>query len=492
MEFVEPLLREAGTVPKKTGFFGLSLRASVVGIGVMVVALLVAVTAGAVPGGIVAAVGVLAIVPMSVTIRGRSVYEQVEIMWQFWRKKRSGQLTIHTGPSFASPGRALPLVLGRMEMIEWPTDGVGNPFGLLRLPSTGHYTVVLKCWPGGEEARTQDERNLATLEWGRYLAQLSLPGDIVAAQVVVESFPATGQGLAWRVEQHLSPNSPPLAQEVMRESAETFPTGALTQECRLSLTFQAGSKRTREDGEAMAAELANRLPALYQDLMGAGVQALPMTGAQLTQVAHRAFVPEAEADLEFAHLTGEETGLEWTTCGPETTKTEWASYRHAGGVSSVWEMMMAPQSRFTDQVLLPLLAPTPDLPRKRVTITYRPVRAADATKIVDKEYKDALIALQTGKAVKSAAAEVRLQSTEQARDEQVRGAGLVRYSLLLTITEDSAETLPSAEAILQGLSTRSRISIQRAYGFQDMAFQAGLGLGVLLPEHVSTSGMGRR
>lgn len=491
MDFVEPLLREAGTVPKKTGFFGLSLRASMVGIAGMVVALIVAVTAGPVPGALVGVGVVVVIVPMSVTVRGRSVYEQVEIMWQFWRKKRAGGLVTHVGPSLTPDGRPLPLVLGKMELIEWPTDGVGNPFGLLRLADRGEYTVCLRCWPGGEEARTQDERNLATLEWGRYLAQLALPGDIVAAQVVVESFPATGQGLAWRVEQTLSPTAPALAQEVMVESAETFPTGALTQECRLAITFQAESKRTRSDGEAMAAELANRLPALYQDLMGAGVQALPMTGDQLTQVAHRAFVPEAEADLEFAHLTGEETGLEWETCGPETTRTEWASYRHAGGVSSVWEMMVAPQSRFTDQVLVPLLAPTPDLPRKRVTITYRPVRAADATKIVDKEYKDALIALQTGKAVKSAAAEVRLQSTEQARDEQVRGAGLVRYSLLLTITEDAPEALPQAEAILQGLSTRSRLSIQRAYGFQDMAFQAGLGLGVVLSEHVSTTGLGR-
>lgn len=491
MDFVEPLLREAGTVPKKTGFFGLSLRASMVGIAGAVFALVLAVAAGPVPGLVAAGIVVLAIVPMSVTVRGRSVYEQVEIMWQFWRKKRAGELVTHVGPSFTPGGRSLPLVLGKMELIEWPTDGVGNPFGLLRLADRGEYTVCLRCWPGGEEARTQDERNLATLEWGRYLAQLALPGDIVAAQVVVESFPATGQGLAWRVERTLSPTAPVLAQEVMVESAETFPTGALTQECRLSVTFQASSKRTREDGEAMAAELANRLPALYQDLMGAGVQALPMTSSQLIHVAHRAFVPEAEADLEFAHLTGEETGLEWATCGPETTRTEWASYRHAGGVSSVWEMMAAPQSRFTDQVLVPLLVPSPDLPRKRVTITYRPVKAADATKIVDKEYKDALIALQTGKAVKSAAAEVRLQSTEQARDEQVRGAGLVRYSLLLTITEDAPEAIPQAEAILQGLSTRSRLSIQRAYGFQDMAFQAGLGLGVLLPEHASTAGLGR-
>ncbi len=486
-------LYSSGTVPKKTGFFGLSLKASMVAMGGAVLALISAVFIGPKVGLVLAIITVASIAPMAITVRGRSIYEMAEILMQWLKRKHNGSTVYRSGPHSRIPGglRPLPGVLSEMTLHEWSSDGLGNPFGILHLKRFNEYTIVLECHPGGDEALTVDEMNIMTAEWGRYIAQLSLPGDIVAATVVVESVPSSGQRLFSEVESEIVPTAPDLAAEVMYQSAEIIPSGQTSTFARLSITFKAMNNETRQDWEAMAAELANRLPAFYRDLLGAGVQALPMSAADIVSTAHRAYVPEAEYDLETASIHHEDTGLTWDTCGPTTAVTEWDKYRHAGGVSVVWEMTTAPESVFTDEVLRPLLAPHDGAQRKRIALFYRPVKAGDATRIVDKEYKDSLTALNTGKAVKSAAAEMRLQATEQARDEQVRGAGLALYSMLLSITEPSIETVPSASAILESLSTQSRLGIQRAYAFQDIAFAASLGLGVLLPDHVSTNAVGK-
>ena len=150
-------------------------------------------------------------------------------------------------------------------------------------------------------------------------------------------------------------------------------------------------------------------------------------------------------------------------------------------------MQSPPDSVFPDSVLKPLLDPHDELTRKRLTMFYRPFTAGDATKKVDREYKDALVALNQGKGVKSAASELRLQATEQARHEQVRGAGLVRYSALMTVTCTAGQDVATASAITESLAARARLRLRRAYGEQDAAFAAGLGAGVLLSDHSSMS-----
>jgi hypothetical protein len=146
---------------------------------------------------------------------------------------------------------------------------------------------------------------------------------------------------------------------------------------------------------------------------------------------------------------------------------------------------------FPDTVLKPLLDPHDDLPRKRLTLVYRPFSAGDATKKVNREHRDAMAAINQKKGVVSAGAELRLQTTNQARQEQVRGAGLVRYSALMTITCATAQEVPTAAAILESLSARASLRLVRAYGEQDAAFAASLGVGVLLGDHSSTSKIAR-
>lgn len=484
-------LYASGTLPRKTGFFGLSLRATISGISAIVVCLLL----GMIAGMLYAAIGVLfaaiVLAPMAITIGHRSIYEWGIMRVQWWRRRASGSTVYRSGPHSRVPGGTyrLPGVLARTSL-HVGTDRLGNEFGMIyrRSGMSGagaEYTVIFECFPGGDEALTQSELDLMTADWGAYLAGLGLPGDIKAAVVVVENTPATGQRLAWEVEQIIADSRSQIASQVMRESAQTFPSGRAQTHARLAITFEATTRARRTDPEEMATELARRLPGLYEDLIGAGVEATPMSAAQIVSMVHRSYNPSAEADFEQLDVLGQDHGLDWEDAGPATAVTKWGSYRHDGVESVVWELQAPPESVFPDSVLKPLLNAHDELDRKRVTLIYRPYTAGDATKQVDREYKDALTAMQHGKGVKSASAELRVQATEQARQEQVRGAGLVRYSALMTVTCRDGDDVATASAITEALTARSRLRFRRAYGQQDAAFAAALGVGLYLSDHTT-------
>ena len=85
-----------------------------------------------------------------------------------------------------------------------------------------------------------------------------------------------------------------------------------------------------------------------------------------------------ENDFEELDIAEQPHGVAWEDAGPGRARTKWGHYRHDGATSVVWEMAAPPESVFADTVLKPLLAPHDDLPRKRLTLVYRPYSAGDA------------------------------------------------------------------------------------------------------------------
>src|SRR5690606_7561322 len=195
--------------------------------------------------------------------------------------------------------------------------------------------------------------------------------------------------------------------------------------------------------------------------------------------------PASQADLEVAASEPEGHGLDWADAGPVSHDEKWDHFIHDGGRSVTWEMDAAPEGAVDERVLQRLLAPNPEVPRKRIAIVYRPHSAADAAEIVDDDFKNALVAQQSERGVVSAAATLRVGATQQAREEQARGHGVTRFGALVTITEPLRGDLPRIEAITRDLSTQARLKIRRCYRYQGAAFAASLGCGVILPEHAT-------
>jgi len=257
-------------------------------------------------------------------------------------------------------------------------------------------------------------------------------------------------------------------------------------EARLAITLRATTPQRRKDPAEQALEIARRLPGIVAAVEEAGVRARPMTADEITAFVRRSFDPASQPDLEAATTDPGGHGLAWSDAGPNEHDERRDHYRHMGATSVTWEMDNAPQGVVTERVLARLLEPNPELPRKRVAVIYRPHSAAEATKIVDTDYRDALVASQNQRGgITSAASVIRVAATEQARTEQARGHGVACYGVMVTVTNPADADLPRIEALTKDLAVQCRLRIRRSYRYQAAAFAASLGVGVLLPEHGS-------
>lgn len=130
-----------------------------------------------------------------------------------------------------------------------------------------------------------------------------------------------------------------------------------------------------------------------------------------------------------------------------------------------------------------LLLPHQEITRKRVTLLYRPHDAVSASRVVERDRRDALFKAQQAK-VAQARDSVMVRAAEQAAREEATGAGVVRFAMLVTATVLSHEELPLAAAVVDTLAAPSRILLRRVYGSQASAFAAALPLGIVLPSHL--------
>jgi hypothetical protein len=121
--------------------------------------------------------------------------------------------------------------------------------------------------------------------------------------------------------------------------------------------------------------------------------------------------------------------------------------------------------------------------RKRVTLVYRPHDPGTAAELVEADVRSAQF-LATSRRQGSARDDLALRSARQSAAEEAAGAGVVRFSLLVTLTVDQPGQRRHAERVLEGLGATARLQLRRAWGAPAVTFAAGLPTGILLPEHV--------
>jgi hypothetical protein len=232
----------------------------------------------------------------------------------------------------------------------------------------------------------------------------------------------------------------------------------------------------------MAREIGTRLPGLGAGLAmtGAG-EARPMTARALCEAVRIAYDPSVQAAVELAQATGG-TQLTWSQAGPSASQEYWGHYLHDSAASISYTMAEAPRGEVMSGVLAGLLAPHPAILRKRVALIYRPHDPATAARIVERDKRDAQFKL--GGARLAARDAVQIAAAEQSAREEAKGAGVVRFAMIVTATVGDPAQLPQAAAAIDTLAPPARVQLRVAYGAQSAAFSAGLPIGIVLPFHV--------
>ncbi|WP_249645228.1 SCO6880 family protein [Nocardia sputi] len=472
--------------PRSAGFFGLTWGVSLLGLGLIIMVMVgFLITRSLLSAGVLILAAAVVFTPLAVTRDGRTGWEIVLLRVQFAAARARGEHVYRAGRFSRLPGIAkLPGLLADSRLSEYETAG-GKRFAMLHIRRSDHYTVVLKVIPRGKELVDQAQIDAWVEGYGQFLATQSRGGEVVAVCSVLENVVETRLKQSQEVARLVRDSAPDYAQAVMREAAADIGGVGVRVEGRIAITYRAIGKGRRDDAE-QAREIGQRLQGVLSQLARAGLPATPFQAWEVLGLVRSRYDLAAQRDVEAAGAAITST-QSWDSVGPLAHQDRWDHYVHDGARSITWEMDAAPRGAVMETVLEELLRPRADVPRKRVAVVYRLHSAAEATTLVDSDFRDAVAAEQTERGIASASARIRVGNTQAAREEQARGAGLTRFGILVTVTDHLDGDLPGIEASVKGMAAASRLGVRRCYGTQAAAFAASLGIGLILPEHTSIS-----
>ncbi len=474
--------------PASAGIAGLGTLGTMIMMGGLVVTL-IATMAGGLIGAVISMtiVGITLLMLMTKDKHGQSSLQRLSTRIGWQRAKMAKHNIYRSGPLGRTPwGKfQLPGLAAASQLSEYQ-DSYGRPFALLFYPSTRHFTVVINAEPDGASLVDEDQVDNWVAHWGQWLASLGHEPGVVAASVTVESAPDTGIRLRREVTHNTQDGTPAIARAMLAEVIQTYPEGSALVSARVALTFKGtdrqGKRRKEED---MGRELASRLPALTQSLNSTGAGAArPVTAQELCETVRIAYDPAAAVLIDEARSQGMSPDLQWTDVGPAAAQSFWDKYRHDSAWSVTWQMTQASRGEVFSSVLSQLVAPHPDIDRKRVTLLYRPLDAATSARMVEADKRNASFRA-TASARPSARSLAEARAADRTAMEEARGAGLVNFGMVVTGTVMSAEQLPDMIAAIDNLGATARVLLRPAYGSQDSAFVAALPLGVVLQSHLS-------
>jgi hypothetical protein len=410
---------------------------------------------------------------------------------------RRGRLVYRSGlvGATADGRRRLPGLLAPLEVWSCSADGLGRPFALVEIPGARQWAVVFRVDPDGGAMIDMDARDLKVAKWGELLALVGQTGGVRQVAAVIETQPDTGALLRAHVKRLIDPDAPAFAKAVMTASADELPRDVASTVGYVAITYtekELGVKGSRRERAMGAADgIGRRMPELTAALAQSGAsRARPLDTYALTRRINEGYNPISVVPNAELVAAGEPVEIPWEECGPTAADETATSYWHDSGVSRVWEAMKMPTGVFNDQVLRDLIGPNVDVPRKRVTLIYYPVDAADAAEVLDRDIKTALNRAQRRKGPVHAHDEVGLQVARQAAAEEARGAGVAQLSVLVTATvlneeddpEGTKEDLRTAATAVERTARARRIRLAPVTGGQAAAFAAGLGVGICLPD----------
>lgn len=393
-----------------------------------------------------------------------------------------------SGPVGMIPGgkARLPGLLAQSELHEFE-DSFERPFALLHMPSTNHATIVIEVEPTGLALDDRENIDAYVANWGSWLGGLSKSSDIVAASVTVETAPDYGARLRNEIDANRHSEASPASVLMMEEIKADFPQESETTRAWIAITFttwRPGAGRGRKVQD-VGLDLGTRIGKFTEHLevCGAG-DAHPVTAQTLCEIVRSAYDPAVSEHIEAAHANGVTPALSWDDVGPIAYNSGWEWLRHDSGLSKSWVMTVAPRGVVYSNVLEDLLRPSGDVDRKRVSWLYRPVSAARAMDVAEADVNAAANRANSTRTT-SFRAESEFQSTVQTAKEVAKDAAMINFGAVITATVLNDEDALAASYEIEDLAAVAQLTARPAYGSQDVAFAAGLPLGLVLPDYVA-------
>ncbi|TDD84326.1 hypothetical protein E1298_20105 [Actinomadura rubrisoli] len=469
------------------GLLGLDTTSTFIALGAAMLLVLAAATA---PQLLIyllppmALAGGLALIRVGGVPFGRIVLARCRWQWGVLRghtRYRAGVVVDHPR-AFQLPGVLAPLTLLSAE------DGYGGRYGIVWDRRTGLLTATLRLVPTSTWLADRSDADNWVAAWGGWLATLGHTPAVRWVSVTVETAPEPGSTLADAVDRAVVATAPAPARAIMSELVRSAPAAAADVDTRVSITFdpKASSARPKDLLEAVA-ELGRTLDGLASRLGGCGVSVLGRaTAAEIAGTVRTAFDPHVRGEVNrLLARPGSQEILGWGDAGPVTATEHTGHYEHDGGVSVSWAWHEPPRQNVRSDVLARLVAPGP-FP-KRVTLQYRALPAAAASRVLQQEVNAAAFRAQfrrrTGRD-ETARDSWDSARARQAASEEAMGAGVCLVSMYATVTVTDPAELRRAVAQVESSADSAKIRLRRLWGGQAAGFATTLPCGIC-PSEVS-------
>jgi hypothetical protein len=477
--------------PQSPGIGPLSLGTSVGLMGGLAIDLMLMMFIGFITGLCAAAAQVVLALPIVIKKRGRPLYSVWGSELGFRRSQASGATSYRSGLVGVTPDgrRRLPGLLAPIEVWSVPQDGQGRPFALIQIPGARQWAVCFRVDPEGGALIDVESRDLKVAGWGDLLALIGQTGGIRQVAAVIETQPDSGALLRSHTASIITADAPDFARRSAMASAEELPHGVASTIGYVTVTFSevalgiSAKGSARDRAQAAADEIGRRLPELAVALSAGGAsRPRPLTSTQLSRRVREAFDPSTVVPNAEAAAAGEPPLIGWADCGPVATDETRDTYHHETAASRTYEALKLPTGTFFDRVLERLAGPIAEAPRKRVTLLYAPVDAAETAELLDRDLKTAINRASRRKGPVHAHDSADLAAAHQAAREEASGAGVVSLSVLVTVTVTDEDDLAAAATAVERAARSSRFRLSPVYGGQAAAFAGALGLGLSLSD----------
>ncbi|GAA4298629.1 hypothetical protein GCM10023178_02550 [Actinomadura luteofluorescens] len=467
------------------GLLGLDTTSTFIALGTAMLLVLIAATAPRILVYLIPPVlisGALSLIRVGGVPLARVVLARCRWRWGVWRghtRYRAGVVIEHPR-AFQLPGVLAPLTLLSAE------DGYGGRYGIVWDRRAGLLTATLRVVPASTWLADRSDADTWVAAWGGWLAALGHMPAVRWVSVTVDTAPEPGSTLADAVDRAVVDTAPEPARVIMSELVRTAPAAAADVDTRVSITFdpKASAAGPKDLFEAVA-ELGRTLDGLASRLGGCGVSVLGRaTAAEIAGAVRIAFDPDARGEVNrlLARPNSEEI-LSWADAGPVAATEHTTHFEHDGGHSVSWAWHEPPRQNVRSDVLARLVAPGP-FP-KRVTLQYRALPAAAASRVLQQEVNAAAFRAQfrrrTGRD-ETARDSWDVARAREAGAEEAMGAGVCLVSLYATVTVTDPGQLQRAVAHVEASADSAKIRLRRLWGSQAAGFATTLPCGICPPE----------
>ncbi|WP_446225110.1 SCO6880 family protein [Nocardia sp. IBHARD005] len=371
-------------------------------------------------------------------------------------------------------------------------DGRGGTQCLIWNRRTGILSAVLRVSPVGITLADSSDTNAWVRNYGAWLADLGFTPIVSSVVFTCESSPTGGVDqraytLA-RMERD-GKNAPALAKKIMEKAVNQSRSTTADIQMRVTVNFDLSKAspqpKTLSEG---AAEVVRWLPRIESALAASGATVTDRAStASVIRNIRAAVDPAIRIFLSDTPDNNDDELLTWTDASALRTETTKDVYYHDSGYSVTWVLKGMPSSVVRQHILLKLVSPGKYY--RRFSMVYRPYSAAAAADIVERE-------IQGGKLRQLWNTKTKKDETQREFDDRVRarkaaqeesmGAGLGRFTMYVTTTVRSEETLAAACADVEDRVSATKLQFRRARGAQPAAFASSLGYGI-----EPTSGLSR-